>query len=48
MENGPKKRFFEFIGKFTLNLVYKENLYYLLYSWVNPVLGKNLVPETQA
>ena len=47
-ENGPKMGFFGFIGKFSqqffLNLVYKESLYYLLYSCTNPILGKNLVP----
>ena len=30
---------------FFLNLVYKESLYYLLYSCTNPILGKNLIPE---
>ena len=30
---------------FFLNLVYKESLYYLLYSRTNPTLGKNLVPK---
>ena len=48
-ENGPKIRFFGFIGKFSnqcfLNLVYKESSYYLLYSYTNSILGKNLVPE---
>ena len=37
-ENGPKIGFFEFIGKIFLNLVYKESLYYLLYSCTNPIL----------
>ena len=48
--NGPKIGFFGFIGKFSLqfflNLVYKEKSYYLLYSWTNPMLRKNMVPET--
>ena len=30
---------------FFLNLVYKGSVYYLGYSWTNPVLGTNLVPE---
>ena len=51
-ENGPKIGFFEFIGKFThyffLSLVCKESLYLLLYSFTNPILGKNLVPEIWA
>ena len=51
-ENEPKIGFFEFIGKFThyffLSLVCKENLYFLLYSFTNPILWKNLVPEIWA
>ena len=51
-ENGSKIAFFGFIGKFSdyffLNLVYKESLFYLLYSSTNPWLGKNLVPEIWA
>ena len=31
-----------------LNLVSNENLYYLLYSRLNPIVGKNLVPEIWA
>ena len=41
--------FFEFIGKyshqFLLNLVYNENLYYLLCSCTNPIRRKIFVPE---
>ena len=48
-ENGPKIGFFGFIGKFShyvfLNSVYKESSYYFLYSYTNPIFGKNLVPE---
>ena len=33
---------------FFLNLVSNENLYYLLYSRLNPIVGKNLVPEIWA
>ena len=54
-ENGSKwvkNRVFEFIGKsdhwFLLNLVYNENLYYLLCSCTNSVLGNILVPEIWA
>ena len=51
-ENGSKVGFFEFIGKFShyffLYLVYKDRLYYLLYSFTNPILRKNLVPEIWA
>ena len=47
-----KMGFFEFIGKlsyqFFLNLVYKESLYYLLYSCTNPIFGESLVPEIYA
>ena len=42
-----KNKVFEFIGKifhcFFLTLVYKESIYYLLYSCTNPIFGKNLV-----
>ena len=47
-KNGPKIGFFEFIGKFCVNLVCKESLYYLLYSCTNLVRGENLVPEIWA
>ena len=51
-ENGPKIGFLGFIGKFShhffLNLVYKKRSYYLLYSSTNPILWKNLVPDTWA
>ena len=49
-ENVPKIGIFGVIGKFShyffLNLVYKESSYYLLFCCTNPILGKNLVPET--
>ena len=44
--------FYEFSGKLSnqlfLNLVYKESLYYLLYSCTNPIFVENLVPEIYA
>ena len=47
----PKIGIFGFIGKFShcffLNLVYKESSY-LLYSYTNPMLGKNLFPDIWA
>ena len=30
---------------FFFKLVYNESLYYLLYSFTNPILEKNLIPE---
>ena len=51
-QNGSKIGFFGFSGKFShyffLNLVYKECLYYLLYSCSNSILGKNLISEIWA
>ena len=51
-EKFPKIGFFEFIGKFSnyffLNSVYKESLYYMLYSCTNAILEKNLIPEIWA
>ena len=48
LQNFQKKEFFEFIEKFSrllfLNLIHKDNLYYLLYSSTNHIL-ENLVPE---
>ena len=45
-ENGPKKRFFEFIEKFGYyflhNLFYIENFYYFLCSCTNPIFEKIL------
>ena len=45
-------RNWKFIGKFShcffLNLVYNKTLYYLLYSCINPLFSKNLVPEIWA
>ena len=45
-------RYFEVIGKFWhecyKNLVYNENIFYLLYSWTNAITGKNVVPEIWA
>ena len=43
-ENGLRIRFFEFIEKFGhlffLDLVCNESLYFLLYSFTNPIFGK--------
>ena len=51
-QSWAKIGFFGFIWKFShyffLNLVYKENSCYLLYSCTNPILGKNLFPEIWA
>ena len=51
-ENGPKmgqKQVLQFIRKFghyiLLNLIYNENLYYLLFSCTNPIFGKIFGPE---
>ena len=48
VENGPKIGYFErffFFHELFLNLVYNKNLlYYLLYSYNNPISEKNLVP----
>ena len=48
-ENQPNIGFFEFIEKFghrfSLTFVYKERLYYLIYSCTNTIFGKNLVSE---
>ena len=44
--NGPKIGFFKFkkFGFwFSLNLLYSENLYYLLCFFTNPMFGKNFV-----
>ena len=50
-ENVPKIGIFGVIGKFShyffLNLVYKESSY-LLYSYTNPMLGKNQFPDIWA
>ena len=52
VQNGPKTGFFQFIGKcgdqFLLNLIYNENLYYLLFSCTNPILRKIFVPDVWA
>ena len=51
-QNGPKTGFFQFIGKYgnwyLMNLIYNENVYYLLCSCTNPIFGKNFVPEIWA
>ena len=51
-QNGPKTGFLEFIGKFhhfiLLNLVYNENLYYLLCSCTNLKLRKNFIYDIWA
>ena len=52
-EKGPKQAsFYQLIGKFghqfLLNLIYNENLYYLLCSCTNPIFGKIFVPEIWA
>ena len=51
-ENGPKKRFFEFIEKFGYyflhNLFYIENFYYFLCSCTNPIFEKIFVSEIWA
>ena len=48
-KNGPKTGFLQFIRKFghyiLLNLIYNENLYYLLFSCTNPIFGKIFGPE---
>ena len=47
-----KTGFFKYIGKFyhsfLLNLFCNENLYYLQFSYTNPIFGKILVPEIRA
>ena len=47
-KNRPKTGFFEFIEKFalkfSLDLLYNENLYYLLCSCTDPLFGKIFVP----
>ena len=49
---AKNRGFFNLMGNllngFYLNLIYKKNLYYLLYSCAKPILGKNLVPEILA
>ena len=48
-KNGPKTGFFQFIRKFAhyilLNLIYNENVYYLLCSCTNAIFGKIFGPE---
>ena len=48
-KNGPKTGFFQFIRKFghyiLLNLIYNENIYYLLCSCTNAIFGKIFGPE---
>ena len=46
---GQKQGFLNILKKnYLLNLLYNENVYYLLCSWTNPIFGKILVPEIWA